>query len=151
MKVLFIGGTGNISLAVSQLAAARGIELTLLRRGQRTADLPEGVRTVVADIGEEAAVANALDDRHFDAVVDWIAFTPDQIERDIRLFRGRTNQFIFISSASAVDSGKGLLPAVHRQHNLRIAIGQRRAHDRDRKALFAIGLHQPVLAGDLIA
>jgi len=46
------------------------------------------VRTVVADIGEEAAVANALDDRHFDAVVDWIAFTPDQIERDIRLFRG---------------------------------------------------------------
>ena len=100
MKVLFIGGTGNISLAVSQLAAARGIELTLLRRGQRTADLPEGVRTVVADIGEEAAVANALDDRHFDAVVDWIAFTPDQIERDIRLFRGRTNQFIFISSAS---------------------------------------------------
>jgi nucleoside-diphosphate-sugar epimerase len=101
MKVLFIGGTGNISLAVSQLAAARGIELTLLRRGQRTADLPEGVRTVVADIGDEAAVANALDDRHFDAVVDWIAFTPDQIERDIRLFRGRTNQFIFISSASA--------------------------------------------------
>ncbi len=101
MRVLFIGGTGNISLAVTELAAALGIELTLLRRGQRAADLPEGVSTVVADIGDEAAVAKALDDRHFDAVVDWIAFTPDQIERDIRLFRGRTNQFIFISSASA--------------------------------------------------
>jgi NADPH:quinone reductase-like Zn-dependent oxidoreductase len=50
MKVLFIGGTGNISLAVTQLAAARGIELTLLRRGQRAADLPEGVGTIVADI-----------------------------------------------------------------------------------------------------
>ena len=101
MKVLFIGGTGNISLAVTQLAAARGIELTLLRRGQRTAEVTEGVTTIVADINDEAVVAELLGDRHFDAVVDWIAFTPDQIERDIRLFRGRTNQFIFISSASA--------------------------------------------------
>jgi len=101
MKVLFIGGTGNISLAVTQLAAARGIELTLLRRGQRTADLPEGVNTITADINDEAAVAKTLGDRHFDAVVDWIAFTPAQIERDIRLFRGRTHQFVFISSASA--------------------------------------------------
>jgi nucleoside-diphosphate-sugar epimerase len=101
MKVLFIGGTGNISLAVTQLAAARGIELTLLRRGQRPADLPEGVGTLVGDVSDEAAIAKALDDRHFDAVVDWIAFTPDQIERDIRLFRGRCDQFVFISSASA--------------------------------------------------
>jgi len=101
MKVLFIGGTGNISLAVTQLAAARGIELTLLRRGQRTAEVPEGVRTIVADISDETAVNTELGDRHFDAVVDWIAFTPDQIERDIRLFRGRCDQFVFISSASA--------------------------------------------------
>jgi len=101
MKVLFIGGTGNISLAVTELAVARGIELTLLRRGQRAAELPEGVSTIVADINDEDAVAKALGDRHFDAVVDWIAFTPEQIERDIRLFRGRTNQFVFISSASA--------------------------------------------------
>jgi nucleoside-diphosphate-sugar epimerase len=101
MKVLFIGGTGNISLAVTERAAARGIELTLLRRGQRTADLPQGVSTIVADIADEAAVAKALGNRHFDAVVDWIAFTPDHIERDIRLFRGRTDQFLFISSASA--------------------------------------------------
>jgi nucleoside-diphosphate-sugar epimerase len=101
MKVLFIGGTGNISLAVTQLAAARGIELTLLRRGERAADLPEGVKTIVADVTDESAVDKALDDRHFDSIVDWIAFKPDQIERDIRLFRGRTNQFVFISSASA--------------------------------------------------
>jgi nucleoside-diphosphate-sugar epimerase len=101
MKVLFIGGTGNISLAVTELAAARGIDLTLLRRGQRAAEMPEGVRTIVVDVADEAAVAKALGDGHFDAVVDWIAFTPDQIERDIRLFRGRANQFIFISSASA--------------------------------------------------
>jgi nucleoside-diphosphate-sugar epimerase len=86
MKVLFIGGTGNISLAVTQLAAARGIEVTLVRRGQRAAEMPEGVSTIVADIVDEATVAAALGDRHFDAVVDWIAFTPDQIERDIRQY-----------------------------------------------------------------
>ncbi|MGA2673646.1 MAG: SDR family oxidoreductase [Terracidiphilus sp.] len=101
MKVLFIGGTGNISTAVTRLVAERGMELTLLRRGQRTADLPANVRTIVADVAGEAAVAEALGHQTFDAVVDWIAFTPADVERDIRLFRGRARQFIFISSASA--------------------------------------------------
>jgi nucleoside-diphosphate-sugar epimerase len=101
MKVLFIGGTGNISTAATKLAAERGIEVTLLRRGQRTADLAKNVGTITADVTDEAAVAKALGNRSFDAVVDWIAFTPADVERDIRLFRGRTKQFIFISSASA--------------------------------------------------
>ena len=101
MKVLFIGGTGVISTASTRLAAERGIELTLLRRGQRTADLPENVGTITVDVTDEAAVVQALGNRTFDAVVDWIAFTPADVERDIRLFRDRTRQFIFISSASA--------------------------------------------------
>jgi nucleoside-diphosphate-sugar epimerase len=101
MKVLFIGGTGNISTAVTQLAAGQGIEMTVLRRSQRAADLPANVRTISADIADEAAVAQALGNQTFDVVVDWIAFTTADIDRDIRLFRGRTNQFIFISSASA--------------------------------------------------
>jgi nucleoside-diphosphate-sugar epimerase len=101
MKVLFIGGTGNISTAVTKLAAERGIELTLLRRGKRAADIPESVGTTTVDIADEAAVAEAVGQRRFDAVVDWIAFTPADVERDLRLFRERTNQFIFISSASA--------------------------------------------------
>ena len=101
MRVLFIGGTGIISTASTRLAAECGIELTLLRRGQRHADVPAGVRTISADIGDEAAVAQALAGEKFDTVVDWIAFTPEQIERDIRLFRDRTDQYIFISSASA--------------------------------------------------
>ena len=101
MKVLFIGGTGIISTACTRLAAERGIELTLLRRGQRAASLPDSVHTIVADISDEAAVREAVSGRKFDAVVDWIAFTPDQVERDIRLFRDRTDQYIFISSASA--------------------------------------------------
>ena len=75
--------------------------MTLLRRGQHAADLPQNVRTIAADIADEAAVANVLANQSFDAVVDWIAFTPAHVERDIRLFRDRTRQFIFISSASA--------------------------------------------------
>jgi len=101
MRVLFVGGTGNISLASTKLAAERGIEVTLLRRGQRSADLAKNVATITADVTDEAAVGEALGNRTFDAVVDWIAFTPADVERDIRLFRGRTKQFVFISSASA--------------------------------------------------
>lgn len=101
MKVLFIGGTGIISTASTRLAAERGIELTLLRRGQRAVDLPKEVRTITVDVKDEAEAAKAICDQSFDVVVDWIAFTTADVERDIRLFRGRTNQFIFISSASA--------------------------------------------------
>ncbi|MGA2615229.1 MAG: SDR family oxidoreductase [Spirochaetia bacterium] len=101
MKALFIGGTGLISSAVSRLAVERGIELTLLNRGQKGEFFPPGAHQIVADMGDLAAVRAALQDRSFDVVTDWIAFTPDQAARDIELFSGRTNQFIFISSASA--------------------------------------------------
>ena len=84
MKVLFIGGTGIISSASTKLAAEQGIELTLLRRGQHAADLPANVSTLVADGSDEAAVRQALGKESFDAVVDWVAFTPSDIERDIR-------------------------------------------------------------------
>lgn len=107
MKVLFIGGTGIISTASTRLAAERGIELTLLRRGQHTTDLPENVRTITADVRDETAVAEALGSQTFDAVADWTAFTPADVEREIRLFRGRTKQFIFISSASAYQKPVG--------------------------------------------
>jgi nucleoside-diphosphate-sugar epimerase len=101
MKVLFIGGTGIISSASSRLALERGIDLYHLNRGKTAALRPvSGVKPLIADINDEGAVISALGDLHFDAVVDWIAFTPDQIERDIRLFAGRCDQFVFISSAS---------------------------------------------------
>jgi putative NADH-flavin reductase len=74
MKVFFIGGTGIISTASTKLAAERGIELTLLTRGRRKADLPKNVRTIAADVADEAAVSQALGGQSFDAVVDWVAF-----------------------------------------------------------------------------
>jgi nucleoside-diphosphate-sugar epimerase len=101
MNVLFIGGTGIISSVCSRLAVQRGINLTLLTRGRRVAEVVEGVEIVNADINDESATTRALRGRHFDVIVNWIGFTPADIERDLNLFRGRTRQYIFISSASA--------------------------------------------------
>jgi nucleoside-diphosphate-sugar epimerase len=100
MRVLFIGGTGFISTAVSRLAVERGIELYHLNRGQRPNEVA-GVHQLTADAHDVEATRQVLGELRFDTVVDWIAFTPDDIERDLELFRGRTGQFIFISSASA--------------------------------------------------
>jgi nucleoside-diphosphate-sugar epimerase len=100
MKVLFIGGTGIISSACTRLAVEQGIELFLLNRGNHP-DIPAGATNLTADIRDPRATARALAGHRFDAVVDWIAFTPDEIERDLGLFRDTTRQYLFISSASA--------------------------------------------------
>lgn len=99
MKVLLIGGTGTISSSVAKLAIGRGWKVTLLNRGNRP--VPEGMESIAADISREAEVAKALDGRDFDVVCQFIGFTALDAERDIRLFGGRTRQYIYISSASA--------------------------------------------------
>ncbi len=103
MKVLFIGGTGLISSACSELALKRAMDLTILNRSRSTKySLPQGARLIVGDVHADGErLADLLKGQEFDAVVDWIAFTPEDIRRDIQLFRGRTKQFMFISSASA--------------------------------------------------
>jgi nucleoside-diphosphate-sugar epimerase len=100
MRVLFVGGTGFISTAASRMAISRGFELYLLNRGSRITHVP-GSHSLTADIRRPDDVRTVLSGLHFDAVVDWIAYTADDIERDISLFRGRTRQYVFISSASA--------------------------------------------------
>jgi nucleoside-diphosphate-sugar epimerase len=99
MKVLFIGGTGNISTSVSLACVERGIDLHLLTRGTRDVHIP-GAKEIRGDINKPGDVASLLQEGPWDSVVDWIAFTTEDIERDISLFRGKTRQFIFISSAS---------------------------------------------------
>ncbi|MGB7768105.1 MAG: SDR family oxidoreductase [Verrucomicrobiia bacterium] len=99
MKILFIGGTGKISTTVSRQVLAKGHELFLLNRGLESKN-PPGSRSLTADINNLKAARAALRDLQFDVVVDWIAFTPEHIERDLTLFKDRTRQFIFISSAS---------------------------------------------------
>ena len=98
MKVLFIGGTGNISSASSRLAIKKGIDLYHLNRGRSTVQI-SGVKTLVGDINKPNELIE-LANHDWDVVVNWIAFTPEDIERDIALFRGKTKQYIFISSAS---------------------------------------------------
>ena len=102
MKALFIGGTGTISTAiVKRLADELGWEVWLLNRGNRSDVVPKGVHQIVCDISDEAAAEKALDGMTFDVVNEFIGFTQDQVERDYRLFKDRTKQYIYISSASA--------------------------------------------------
>lgn len=102
MRVLFIGGTGNISTAASRRAIALGLDLYLLNRGERGVDIA-GAKWLRADINDAAAVTAALGTLTFDAVVNFIAFTPEHIERDLQIFAARTKQYVFISSASAYE------------------------------------------------
>jgi nucleoside-diphosphate-sugar epimerase len=111
MKVLFIGGTGIISSACSKLAVSKGIDLYHLNRGKsRNTRSVEGVKTLISDIRDMDKAQKAIQGYHFDVVVDWIAFEPEHIETDILLFAGKTDQFIFISSASAYQTPPERLP-----------------------------------------
>lgn len=101
MRALFIGGTGTISSAITKQLLEKGCELYLLNRGTRNEDLPAGVNILKADINDEDHVSKLIENLEFDVVADFIAFKPAQVERDYRLFKGKTKQFMFISSASA--------------------------------------------------
>ncbi|MDP9000756.1 MAG: NAD-dependent epimerase/dehydratase family protein [Myxococcota bacterium] len=111
MRVLFIGGTGIISSACARLALARGIDLTLLCRGKTGRHpVPPSARVLQADIRDPQSARNAIGDKRFDVVVNWIGFLPAHVELDIELFRGRTGQYVFISSASVYQTPPSRLP-----------------------------------------
>ncbi len=99
LRVLFVGGTGNLSAACSRRAIAEGMALSILTRGKRPLEVA-GAEAIVADVADERATAAALAGRTFDAVVNFIAFDLPEIERDLRLFAGRCGQYLFVSSAS---------------------------------------------------
>ena len=102
MKILFIGGTGIISGAITrQLAEKDGYELTILNRCNNAGDIPASVRQITGDINNEDEIRNILAGEDFDVVGEFVAYRPEHIKRDIRLFEGRCRQYIFISSASA--------------------------------------------------
>ena len=101
MKILIIGGTGTISSAITRQLAESGHDLWLLNRGTRKQEVPASVKQVIADIDDTESVLASLAGVTFDAVCEFIGFVPSQVERDIRLFSGRTRQYVYISSASA--------------------------------------------------
>ena len=101
MRALLIGGTGQISMAITRKLVRDGWEVFLLNRGSRSGELPEGVCTITADINDEEAAARGIGDMHFDCVGEFIGFKKEPVERDYRLFAGRCDQYLYISSASA--------------------------------------------------
>ena len=101
MKILMIGGTGTISSAITRQLAESSNELWLLNRGSRKNEVPNNVKQIIVNIDDEAEVLRQIGDMQFDAVCEFIGFLPSQVERDIRLFKGRTKQYVYISSASA--------------------------------------------------
>jgi Nucleoside-diphosphate-sugar epimerases len=110
-RLLFIGGTGVISSACVARAVSRGDDVTVLNRGSsRLRPTPDGVRELHADIHDAAAVDAALGSDEYDAVAQFLAFTPDQVRADIARFAGRTGQYVFISSASAYQTPPSRLP-----------------------------------------
>jgi nucleoside-diphosphate-sugar epimerase len=113
LKVLFIGGSGQISSACSQRAVELGIDLYVLNRGRTSIrPLPAQAHLLEADIRDPSSARAAIGEHEFDAVVDFVAFTPEHVQADIDLFAGRTGQFVFISSASAYQKPVGRLPIV---------------------------------------
>ena len=100
MKVLFIGGTGTISEASTELGIQKGIEMFLLNRGKRGVKIPEGVKHLKCDKDNLKEMEELIKPYQFDCVVNWIAFTPEHVEQDIKMFSGKIGQYIFISSAS---------------------------------------------------
>lgn len=101
MKILIIGGTGTISSAITRQLAAGGHDLWLINRGNRKDEVPANVKQIIADIDDTDEVLRKTGDTKFDAVCEFIGFLPSQVERDIRMFKGRTRQYVYISSASA--------------------------------------------------
>ena len=111
LRVLFIGGSGIISSACSRLAVERGLDVYALNRGATSLrPLPSEVSVLHGDVRDANSVGEALSDREFDVVVNWVAFTPDHVEADLERFRGRIGQYIFISSASAYQTPPSRVP-----------------------------------------
>lgn len=101
MKILIIGGTGTISTYVVRKSLEMNMDVTVLNRGSHNDLLPKRVKSIVGNINDEVEINKILAGQYFDSVIQFVAFTKEQVERDVRIFKGKTDQYIFISSASA--------------------------------------------------
>jgi len=110
MNILFIGGTGIISTACARVAIDNGLHLTVLNRGQTKRVIPSAARVLRGDIRDTKSMVRLFRDEYFDVVVNWVAYRPDHVEADLKLFRGKVGQYIFISSASAYQTPPASLP-----------------------------------------
>ena len=98
MKALLIGGTGIMSTEVTRLALSKGIEVWHVNRGNHPDRIPEGVKLIKGSI-DDKDVQDAVSREHFDVVMDFIVFTPEHAERDVRLFNGNCGHYLVVTSA----------------------------------------------------
>ena len=126
MKVLFIGGSGNISTACSRLATERRIELVHFNRGLRRVELPPGVRTIHGDSNDRRAMAQALAAEDFDVVVNWIVFDQAQAAADVEMFAGKVKQYVFISTATVYQKRHGTTSSPKRRRSPTLSGSTRR-------------------------
>jgi nucleoside-diphosphate-sugar epimerase len=111
VRILFIGGTGQISAACATRALDAGLDVHLLTRGLSSSHpAPEGAQILQGDVRDPASMRAAVSAQEFDAVVNFVAFSPEHVQADIDLFAGRTGQYVFISSASAYQKPPARLP-----------------------------------------
>ncbi|HKL47268.1 MAG TPA: SDR family oxidoreductase [Candidatus Izemoplasmatales bacterium] len=100
MNILIIGGTGTISSAVVKKSVDLGYDVTVLNRGNQNHTLPQNVNLIIGDINEEDQIKSLLKGKIYDSVIQFVGFSRNQIEKDVRIFKGMTRQYVFISSAS---------------------------------------------------
>ena len=105
MKVLYVGGTGEISYACVGASAAAGHDVTVFNRGRSDEPLPAGVKQIVGQLND--ATYRQLGSRGFDVVCQFVAYEPSQVEQDVNVFGGRVGQYLFISTASAYQKPPG--------------------------------------------
>lgn len=109
-RILYLGGTGTISTSCVAASLARGDDVTILTRGTSPRGIPDGVETLIGDIRDADSVRAAVAGREFDAVAEFLAFTPDHVAQDLDIFDGRAGQYVFISSASAYEKPSRSFP-----------------------------------------
>ncbi|UAJ80358.1 NAD-dependent epimerase/dehydratase family protein [Leifsonia sp. ZF2019] len=109
-RILFLGGNGMIGSAAAREAVAQGAELTIITRSAPRRPVPDGVRLLTGDVRDPAALAGLLGDERWDAVVNWVAFTPADLDGHVEYFGDRTGQYVFISTCSVFGRPIPLLP-----------------------------------------
>ena len=113
-SILYLGGTGTISAACVRRSVERGHDVTVVNRGSARRELPDAVTVACADVHDAAGLKDALGGREFDAVADFLSFSPTDVSTGLEVFEGRTGQYVFISSASAYQKPPARLPITER-------------------------------------
>jgi nucleoside-diphosphate-sugar epimerase len=113
MKVLIIGGTGNISRWISKQLVERGDEITIYNRGRTKAEIPGKVHTIVGDRRDYLRFEMDIKSHGpFDVVIDMVGYEPGDAASAIRSFKGATGQYIFCSTVDVYPKQQANYPVM---------------------------------------